>query len=119
MCSILDDDDLTRVAQICASHGVKVACIGSPIGKSPIAEPIDFEADNLRRIFRVGEVVGCRNVRLFSFYPPDTSTNERYDEYVATANRAAADADGYGSSGGVHAASGEREGDRDRYARAL
>ena len=81
----MDDDDLTRVAQICASHGVKVACIGSPIGKSPIAEPIDFEADNLRRIFRVGEVVGCRNVRLFSFYPPDTSTNERYDEYVATA----------------------------------
>ncbi len=24
-------------------------------------------------------------MRLFSFYPPDTSTNERYDEYVATA----------------------------------
>ncbi len=81
----MDDDDLTRVAQTCANHGVKVACIGSPIGKSPIAEPIDFEVENLRRIFRAGEVVECRNVRLFSFYPPDTSTNERYDEYVATA----------------------------------
>ncbi len=58
--------------------------VSKPIGKSPIAEPIDFEADNLRRIFRVGEVVMPQRAPV-SFYPPDTSTNERYDEYVATA----------------------------------
>ncbi|MBN1246929.1 MAG: sugar phosphate isomerase/epimerase [Anaerolineae bacterium] len=81
----MDEDDLARVARVCAAHGVQVACIGSPIGKSPIVEPIDTEMDNLRRIFRAGEVVGCRNVRLFSFYPPDTSTNELYDQYVETA----------------------------------
>ena len=38
--------------------------------------------NNLKRIFEIGEIVGCRSVRLFSFYPPDTSTNEHYDNYV-------------------------------------
>ena len=78
----MDDADLARVVEVCTAHSVKVACIGSPIGKSPIVEPIDPEMDNLRRIFQVGEIVGCRNVRLFSFYPPDTSTNVAYDQYV-------------------------------------
>ncbi len=78
----MDADDLTRVNEVCAAHGVKIACLGSPIGKSPIVEPVDFELNNLRRIMEIGEVVGCRRVRIFSFYPPDTSSNARYDEYV-------------------------------------
>jgi sugar phosphate isomerase/epimerase len=78
----MDDDDLARVVKVCADHGVEVACLGSPIGKSPILEPIGMEMGNLSKIFHVGEVVGCRNVRLFSFYPPDTSTNVAYDRYV-------------------------------------
>jgi sugar phosphate isomerase/epimerase len=78
----MDEDDLDRVNAVCEAHGVKVACLGSPIGKSPIEDPIDIELDNLRRIIEIGERVGCNRVRFFSFYPPDTSTNEHYDEYV-------------------------------------
>jgi len=81
----MDDDDLARVVEMCAAHNVQVACLGSPIGKSPIEEPLDYEINNLGRIFQIGEIVGCRHVRLFSFYPPDTSTNEHYDDYVAEA----------------------------------
>ncbi|MBN1876472.1 MAG: sugar phosphate isomerase/epimerase [Anaerolineae bacterium] len=78
----MDDDDLANVMDLCDKHAIKIACLGSPIGKSPIMEPLDDELNNLRQIIHVGEVVGCRNVRLFSFYPPDTSTNEHYDAYV-------------------------------------
>lgn len=78
----MDADDLARVNAVCAAHGVKIACLGSPIGKSPIAEPLEAELNNLRRIMEIGETVNCRRVRIFSFYPPDTSTNARYDEYV-------------------------------------
>lgn len=81
----MDDDDLAHVVEVCNEHSVQVACLGSPIGKSPITEPIDYEAGNLTRIFQAGEIVGCRRVRLFSFYPPDTSTNDHYDDYVAEA----------------------------------
>jgi len=81
----MEDDDLAQVVQLCDAHGIQVACLGSPIGKSPITEPIDYEIGNLTRIFQVGEIVGCRRVRLFSFYPPYTSTNEHYDDYVEEA----------------------------------
>ena len=81
----MDDELVEKVAATCARHGVTVACLGSPIGKSPIVEPIETEMQNLGRIFQVGEAVGCRSVRLFSFYPPDTSTNEAYDQYVDAA----------------------------------
>lgn len=80
-----DDDDVTRVRRTCADYGIAVSCLGSPIGKSPIVEPIETELDNLARIFQIGETLDCRRVRIFSFYPPDTSSNLRYDEYLEEA----------------------------------
>jgi sugar phosphate isomerase/epimerase len=81
----LDDEDVVRVRQTCAEHDMAISCIGSPVGKSSINEPIEDEASNLARIFQIAEAVGTRNVRVFSFYPPDTSSNARYDEYVEEA----------------------------------
>lgn len=80
----MDEDDLAQVTKLCDAHHIRVACIGSPIGKSPIKAPLKNEINNLQQIFKVGEAVGCRRVRMFSFYPPDTSTNEGYDAYVET-----------------------------------
>ena len=79
----MDDDEITRVIKVCDTHAVKIGCLGSPIGKSPILEPIEFELGNLEKIIKVGNAVGCRNIRMFSFYPPDTSTNKDYDKYVS------------------------------------
>ena len=78
----LDDDEAAVVRQTCDDHGMAVSCIGSPIGKSPIADPIEHEAANLERIFQIAETVGTRRVRIFSFYPPDVSSNAQYDQYV-------------------------------------
>ena len=80
-----DDETVGRVRQICAGQGLTVSAIGSPIGKSPLLEPIAPEVANLTRIFRIAEAVGTRYVRIFSFYPPDTSSNARYDDYVEEA----------------------------------
>lgn len=81
----LDDDEVTRVHATCDAYGVTVGSIGSPIGKSPLLDPIENELANLTRAFEIGEAVGTRTVRVFSFYPPDTSTNARYDEHVEEA----------------------------------
>jgi sugar phosphate isomerase/epimerase len=80
-----DDDEVAEIRRICDEYGVSVSCIGSPIGKSPILDPIEQEAANLERIFHVAQAVGTRRVRIFSFYPPDTHTNARYDSYVKEA----------------------------------
>lgn len=81
----MDDGDVARVRQLCDRRGVVVSCIGSPVGKTPIADPLEREVANLTRIFRIAETTGARQVRVFSFYPPDMSSNARYDEYVAEA----------------------------------
>ncbi len=81
----LDDDEVGRVKQICADHGIGISCIGSPVGKSPIKAPIEQEMANLARIFEIGAALGTRRVRFFSFYPPDTQGNAHYNEHVEEA----------------------------------
>ncbi len=81
----LDDDEAGKVAALAAKLGVRVSAIGSPIGKSPIDEPMDGELRKLDRIMRTAATVGTRRIRIFSYYPPDISTNAHYDEYVAPA----------------------------------
>lgn len=78
----LSDAEAERVQQECADHGIGVSAIGSPIGKSPLADPIEKEVANLERIIAIGEIVGTQRVRIFSFYPPDISTNVHYDQHL-------------------------------------
>jgi sugar phosphate isomerase/epimerase len=84
----MDDDEIASVQRACAERGVSVSCIGSPVGKSPIGDPIEREINNLSRIFQVAQMVGTRRVRVFSFYPPDTRHphgDARFDEHVEQA----------------------------------
>jgi len=81
----LDDAEVAKVGRICAEHEVAVSCIGSPVGKSPITQPIEHEISNLSRIFQIAAALGTRRVRIFSFYPPHPHTNVHYDQYVAAA----------------------------------
>lgn len=79
----LTDDEVTQVRQQCDDAGIKVSAIGSPIGKSPIGEPITTELANLERIIAIGKIVGTNRIRVFSFYPPEGSDD--IDQHVATA----------------------------------
>jgi sugar phosphate isomerase/epimerase len=81
----LTDAEVDRVKRLCAYHGIRVACIGSPIGKSPLVDPIEKELANLDRIMEIGAALNCSRIRVFSFYPPDISTNAHYDQYLDAA----------------------------------
>lgn len=81
----LDDEEARKVAALCADTGVVVSAIGSPIGKSAIDGAMSEEVRKLERIMRTAEITGTQHIRIFSYYPPDISTNTRYDEYVETA----------------------------------
>ncbi|HYN89646.1 MAG TPA: sugar phosphate isomerase/epimerase family protein, partial [Ardenticatenaceae bacterium] len=81
----LDDDDVASLARMCARYGISVSCVGSPVGKSTISEPLEREIGKLTRLFEIGRRLGTRRVRVFSFYPPDTSSNRDYDWYLEEA----------------------------------
>jgi sugar phosphate isomerase/epimerase len=76
------DDHIGQVRELCDAHAIKVSCVGSPIGKSPILDPIENELQRLARVAQVAAGLGTRNIRIFSFYPPDISTNRHYDTHV-------------------------------------
>ena len=74
----LVDAMVDRVRQLCHHYGIKIACIGSPVGKLPIADPLEVELANLERIFRIAERVGTRMIHGFSFYPPKGTSEHRH-----------------------------------------
>ena len=81
----LDDEDVSQVKKMCSQYGVRVACLGSPVGKSPLGDPIQVEQARLEHLISVGNALDTRLVRIFSFYPPDMSTNQHYDQHVPEA----------------------------------
>jgi sugar phosphate isomerase/epimerase len=118
----MSDDQVRRAKQLCDDHGITVQCIGSPIGKSPLDDPIENELKNLDRIIEVADMVDTRNIRMFSFYPADTSTNAHYDQYVSvTAERLAKLAEKAGAAGCVLLHENEKDiiGDTPQRCRAL
>lgn len=69
----LNDEEVQAIAAKCAEAQIAVSAVGSPVGKSPITQPISVDLQNLHRIFAIAEGVGTRLVRVFSFYPPTAS----------------------------------------------
>ena len=65
----LSDQEVRRLKDRCEAHSIDVSCIGSPVGKSPIGQPIDEVLRDLERILDVAQMLGTDRVRIFSFYP--------------------------------------------------
>ena len=78
----LTDDEARKVRSLCDEAGITIQCLGSPVGKSPLAAPIENELNNIERLIKIGNILGTKRIRIFSFYPDDISTNEHYDQYV-------------------------------------
>lgn len=79
----LTDEEAGRLIERCEAHSIRVSCIGSPIGKSPIDGPIEKVVDDLGRITDIAKMVGTDRVRVFSFYPEsDGLQAERVEESI-------------------------------------
>lgn len=69
----LTEEQLHAVKQTLDRRSVAVTCIGSPIGKSDIADELDEAL--CRRSLRAAEILESPYVRVFSFYVRDASTD--------------------------------------------
>lgn len=78
----LSDDQARQARNACDAAGIRVSALGSPVGKSPLAEPIALDEQRIRRLVEIGDILNCSRIRIFSWYPDDTSSNEHYDRYV-------------------------------------
>jgi 3-dehydroshikimate dehydratase len=66
----LSDAQISQVKQTLHSHGIGVAAIGSPLGKTAIDSPFKAILKKLERAIQVAQAFGTPFIRIFSFYPP-------------------------------------------------
>jgi len=95
-CADFTAEHLACIKQLLARYEVAAACIGSPIGKSPITDPIEIECERLKRIGDCARQLGTRNIRLFSFYPegaPDDAALQQSIDRLGRLTQIAAAAD--------------------------
>jgi sugar phosphate isomerase/epimerase len=55
--------------------GISVNMFGSPIGKIDISEDFELDLEKLRHLGELAPVLGCRAVRIFSYYNKDNATH--------------------------------------------
>ncbi len=74
----LDDTEIHILYQLSLSHGITIPIIASPIGKSSIDQPEDFELARLNRAISVAKQLGAWGIRIFSFYLPQGTSPEQH-----------------------------------------
>ena len=67
----LTDLQIQEFKALLDRNGFKLSAIGSPIGKIKIDDPFEPHLEKLRRAIHLCNVLGTKNIRIFSYYPPD------------------------------------------------
>lgn len=78
----LTDEQISRIKAVIDPIGVRVSCIGSPIGKTFIEDSPEFEMKRLERAAYLARFFGCRYVRVFSFYCREGNILDHRDEVM-------------------------------------
>ena len=65
----LTDEEVGVVKEKLQKAGIGLSALGSPIGKIDADGDFDAHCALLTRIMDIGDVLGCKRIRMFSFYP--------------------------------------------------
>ena len=63
-------------------NGLTVWSVGSPIGKIKIQDDFDAHLDTYRHTLEIADILGAKNLRLFSFYIPKEDAPAAYHQLV-------------------------------------
>lgn len=75
----LSDEQVTRVKHTLYEHGIGVSAIASPIGKVSITSSFTTHLQRFERAMLLAHIFQTPYIRLFSFYPPDTTPTEAHN----------------------------------------
>jgi 3-dehydroshikimate dehydratase len=67
----LADAQIKEFKALLDKNGFKLSALGSPIGKVRIDEPFGPHLEKFQRALELCQVFGTRNIRVFSYYPPE------------------------------------------------
>lgn len=78
----LTDDEVDAVKEKLESAGITLSALGSPIGKIAVDGDFDSHKALFIRIMDIGDRLGCKKIRMFSFYPADGMERSEFKEKV-------------------------------------
>lgn len=78
----LTDDELYNVKRELDKNGIKVNSLGSPIGKFPIDDEFEKHLVDFNRALDVCDILGTKNIRMFSFFVTQDQLTEKRDEVI-------------------------------------
>lgn len=81
--STLTESEVKETKRILDDYEIRVSSIGSPIGKIDIKGDLNGHYETAKRVYETANILGAKNVRIFSFYsketPFDKCKGEIYD----------------------------------------
>lgn len=76
-------DEVKEIKKQLDDGGIKVSSIGSPIGKIKLDADVKEHNEKAKRVFEAANILGVKNIRIFSFYAPDGEAIENCFSRVA------------------------------------
>ena len=72
----LTNDEAKDASKKLFARGIGVSAIGSPLGKINLADDFDEHLEKARRVYEIANILGAKNIRMFSFYLRDGKSAE-------------------------------------------
>jgi len=76
----LTDEEVMTVKQKLTENNIGISALGSPIGKIKVDGDFVSHKKLLTRIMDIGDMLGCKKIRTFSFYPADNMNDADFEE---------------------------------------
>ena len=70
--SVLTENEVKEAKKILDDYGIEVSSIGSPLGKIDINGDLNGHYETAKRVYETANILGAKNVRIFSFYSKET-----------------------------------------------
>lgn len=74
----LTDEEVYCVKQKLESNNIGISALGTPIGKINVDGDFEAHKQLLTRIMDIGDILGCKVLRMFSFYPADGMNDDDF-----------------------------------------
>ncbi|HEY3320323.1 MAG TPA: TIM barrel protein [Planctomycetota bacterium] len=77
-----EDFQINLIKQQFFNRGIRFSCIGSPVGKIQITDPLEPEIERLKRAAKLAKAFETKVIRVFTFYIPKGEAPEKYRDEV-------------------------------------
>lgn len=80
--STLTEEETAELFAIMENYGICASSIGSPIGKIKTTDNFEEHFEVFKNTVRIAKTLGCKYIRMFSFFIPENEDFDAYTDFV-------------------------------------